>query len=77
LRWLGKLGMPRILDAEHEFTMEARKGGGTRFSQNEEFRGLLVPLMARYLDRHTLPAFGDMNAALKHRAENGAGPRGD
>lgn len=76
LRWLGRFGMPRILDAEHEFTLETWEGGRTRFSQNEEFRGLLVPLMARYLDRHTLPAFVAMNAALKHRAENGAGPRG-
>jgi hypothetical protein len=77
LRWLGRLGVPGILDADHQFAMEAREGGGTRFSQNEEFRGLLVPLMARYLDRHTLPAFGAMNAALKHRAEEGAGRRGD
>jgi hypothetical protein len=72
LRWLGKLGMSGIFDGEHEFSLEAREGGGTRLSQNEEFRGLLVPLMARSLDRHTLPAFDAMNAALKHRAEQAA-----
>jgi hypothetical protein len=31
---------------------------------------VLVPLMARSLDRHTQPAFEAMNAALKDRAEH-------
>jgi len=38
-------------------------------AQEETFTGVLVPLMARSLDRHTQPAFEAMNAALKHRAE--------
>ena len=40
-----------------------------RHPQDEDFKGVLVPLMARSLDRHTRPAFEAMNAALKHRAE--------
>ncbi len=72
LRWLGRIAVPGILDAEHEFLLEARVGGGTRFRQNEQFRGLLAPLMARSLDRHTLPAFVAMNEALKRRAEHAA-----
>jgi len=27
LRWLGRLGFPGVLDAEHTFTIEARSGG--------------------------------------------------
>jgi hypothetical protein len=69
LSWRGRLGMPGVLDAEHSFTITAREDGGVRLSQDETFTGLLVPLIARSLDRHTLPAFDAMNAALKHRAE--------
>ena len=75
LRWLGRIAVPGIFDAEHVFTIQAREGGGTRLVQSEEFRGLLVPLMARSLDRHTLPAFGAMNEALKQRAEHAGVPR--
>jgi hypothetical protein len=58
-------------DAEHEFRVEALDGGGSRLAQNERLRGLLVPAMGRSLDRHTLPAFEAMNAALKR----GSSPR--
>jgi hypothetical protein len=76
LRWLGRLGLPGIVDAEHDFTLEPRTDGGTRLTQSERFRGLLVPFMAASLDRHTLPAFVAMNAALKLRAEQAVAPRG-
>jgi hypothetical protein len=69
LRWQGRLGMPGIFDADHTVTITPREEGGVRLSQDEHFRGLLVPLLARSLDRHTQPAFEAMNAALKHRAE--------
>jgi hypothetical protein len=69
LRWRGRLGMPGIFDVEHVFTITPREAGGVRLSQAEQFRGLLVPVMARSLDRHTQPAFEAMNTALKHRAE--------
>jgi hypothetical protein len=75
LRWLGRIGLPGIFDAEHDFSLEPRGAGGTRLRQNEQFRGLLVPLMARSLDRHTLPAFVAMNEALKRRAEHTPTPR--
>ena len=71
LRWLGRLGIRGVLDAEHTFTIEARPGGGTRLRQDEEFRGVLVPLLARSLDTGTLPAFHAMNEALKQRVERG------
>jgi hypothetical protein len=70
LRWLGRVGLPGIFDAEHDFSLESRGDGGTRLRQTEQFRGLLVPLLARSLDRHTRPAFVAMNEALKRRAEH-------
>ena len=77
LRWLGRLGVPGLLDAEHVFTIASLDGGGVRLTQDERFRGLLVALLAGSLDRHTLPAFEAMNAALKQRAEHTpAQPRG-
>ena len=69
LRWLGRLGIPGVLDAEHSFTIEARADGGARLLQDEKFSGLLVPFLARSLDRSTLPGFDAMNQALKRRVE--------
>ena len=69
LRWLGRAVAPGIFDAEHTFTIERLGDGQVRLVQQEQFRGLLVPFMARSLDRHTLPAFKQMNQALKRRAE--------
>jgi hypothetical protein len=69
LRWLGRLGLPGIFDGEHSFTIEPRGDGQVRLVQQEEYQGLLVPFMAKSLDRHTLPAFEQMNQALKRRAE--------
>ena len=69
LRWLGHLLVPGILDAEHTFTIEPLGDGQVRLIQHETFSGVLAPLMGRSLDRHTLPAFEQMNQALKRRAE--------
>ena len=68
LRWLGRLLLPGIFDGEHSFTLEPVEGG-VRFVQEEEFRGVLVPLLARSLRKGTAPAFEQMNLALKARAE--------
>ena len=73
LRWLGRLGVRGVLDADHTFTIEGRPGGGARLRQQEEFRGVLTPFLARSLDRGTLPAFRAMNEALKQRVEHRAG----
>ena len=68
LRWLGRLLLPGIFDGEHSFTIEPADGD-VRFVQEEEFRGVLVPLLARNLRKGTGPAFEGMNRALKARAE--------
>jgi hypothetical protein len=75
LRWRGRLGMPGVMDADHSFTIEARPGGGSRLRQEETFRGVLVPFVARYLDRGTLPGFAAMKGALKRRVEQAATAR--
>ena len=69
LRWLGHLLVPGLFDGEHRFTIQPLGDGQVRVVQQEDFRGLLVPLLARSLDRRTLPAFGQLNQALKGRAE--------
>ena len=70
LRWLGRLLVPGIFDGEHSFTIEAVGEGKVRLIQEEQFRGILVPLLWRSLQRRTLPAFEQMNLALKKRAES-------
>jgi hypothetical protein len=42
-----------------------------RLTQKEQFRGILVPLLAGSLVRGTLPAFERMNQALRRRVEQG------
>jgi hypothetical protein len=69
LRWLGRVGLPRIFDGEHRFTLEPIDGGRrTRFTQSEEFRGVLVPFLGSML-RTTETSFGSMNEALRDQTE--------
>jgi hypothetical protein len=72
LRWIGRVLFPGVFDGEHSFTIEPLEHGSVRLTQQEDFRGALVPLLARSLDRHTLPAFEQMNQSLKRRAEQPA-----
>jgi hypothetical protein len=71
LAWLGRAGLPGLFDGAHSFTLAPLADGGTRFSQSEVFRGLLVPLMRATL-RRTEAGFTAMNAALRDRAETAA-----
>jgi hypothetical protein len=65
--WLGRLMLPGIFDGEHHFELQPRNGG-TLFVQREAFKGILVPLVGRVLEK-TRRGFEQMNAALKQRAE--------
>jgi hypothetical protein len=67
IRWRGRLWVPGLFDGEHELRVESTPDGGTRFTQREAFRGLLVPLMPRVLD-DTATGFAAMNTALRNRA---------
>jgi hypothetical protein len=69
LRWRGRLWLPGLFDGEHVFTIEPLEQTRVRFVQREEFRGILVPLLWRSLDRDTRRGFQEMNQALKRRAE--------
>jgi hypothetical protein len=69
LRWLGRLLVPGLFDGEHSFIIESRGPHQVRFVQREQSRGVLVLLFSRSLDTDTLRGFGEMNAALKARAE--------
>ena len=73
LRWLGHLFVPGLFDGEHSFVIRPLGEDRVRFVQREAFRGLLVPLFARSLDKSTLGGFEEMNQALKERAEAATG----
>lgn len=68
LRWLGRLFLPGLFDGEHHFRIERKGKNSVRFIQEEDFRGLLVPLTGSLLER-TERGFHQMNTALKQRAE--------
>jgi hypothetical protein len=70
LRWLGRVLLPGLFDGEHSFTIDPLGEGNVRLIHAEEFRGILVPLLWRSLQRRTLPAFERMNQALRTRAES-------
>lgn len=67
--WLGRLLVPGVFDGAHRFDLQPI-AGGTRFTQSEEFRGVLVPLFGRTLAR-TADGFRALNQAMKVRAEGG------
>jgi hypothetical protein len=65
LRWTSRL--PGIMTGEHSFVLSPANGG-TRLVQSETFRGLLVPLAGKTLDR-AAASFQALNEALKKHAE--------
>lgn len=70
LRWLGRLGVPRLFDGEHYFTLHA-EGEGTRLIHGEHFRGVALWFMDVQQFR---PAFVAANEGLKRRAEAASAP---
>ncbi len=69
LHWLGHLVIPGIFDGEHQFGVESIEGNRTRFTQREEFRGLLVGPILRKVRDQTRQGFEAMNHALDERVE--------
>lgn len=68
--WLGRLGVPGLLDGRHTFEVEPH-GEGSILHQRERFTGLLVPVVRSLLTDATPPGFAAMNEALRERVENG------
>jgi hypothetical protein len=70
LKWLGHFLVPGVFDGEHHFLVSHLDDGSTRFTQEEHFKGVLVPLTGNLL-RKTEAGFEQMNQALKERTELG------
>jgi hypothetical protein len=68
LRWIGRFLTSAIFEGEHVFTI-IPNGDGCFLTQNEQFTGVLVPLMWNSLNTATRAGFEQMNRALKARAE--------
>jgi hypothetical protein len=72
--WMGRLGgIPGVFTGNHHHELVATPQG-TRYTQSEEFNGILVPFVGKAII-DTEAAFDRMNVALKDRAE--AVPRSD
>jgi len=69
LSWQTTTGIIGVFDGTRSFVLEPLPGGGTRFTQSEEFRGVAVPFVSGNLRDDVAPGFHEMNAALRERAE--------
>lgn len=69
LRWIGRVGMPRIFDAEHYMVIDTENAspGKIKFVNGESFSGILVPFMAKMLDTKGRQGYEAMNADLQKR----------
>jgi len=68
-RWIGKLGVKGIFDGEHYFLLEEVGPNQTKFTQGENFTGLLAGMFMLILRKDTEIGFNAMNDALKYRVE--------
>jgi hypothetical protein len=66
LEWLGRVGVPGLMDGRHRFELEELPDGGCRFTHAEVFSGALVPLVGTTL-RRAEAGFAAMNEALRRR----------
>lgn len=71
---LDRLGIPGLIDVELTMTITDHENG-VRLWWQDQFRGLLAPLLIRSLNRHRLTAFNAMIGALKDRIESSPEPR--
>jgi hypothetical protein len=70
LRWLGRLLVPGLFDGDHTFAIDPAGPDQVRLIQQEEFRGLLAPLLLAFIAKPTQEGFHQMNQALKTRVEH-------
>lgn len=68
-KWIGRLFLPGLFDGTHQFRLIDQKDGTTLLIQSENFKGILVPLFKKMLDKNTLDGFRAMNQKLKEEAE--------
>lgn len=67
--WLGRLGVSGLFDGRHFFEIEPLGDEQCRFTQREEFTGLLAGLFLHFISDDTERGFNLMNEALKEQAE--------
>jgi hypothetical protein len=67
ITWRGRLGIPGIFDGTHHLTVSRIDATHTRFEQEEDFSGILVPFAGFKPYRQ---GWDLMNAALKAKSEN-------
>lgn len=65
LRWIGRLYLPGLADGEHSFVIEDLGDGRVRLTQEETFRGAIVPFAGSALDLKS--DFDAVNVALAQR----------
>ena len=65
--WLGRVGLPGVLDGRHTFVVEPLAADRSRLVHSEALSGALVPLCRRMLTVDTPAAFSRMNAELAAR----------
>src|SRR3954469_14822928 len=71
---LDRLGIPGLIDVELTMTITDHEGG-VRLWWQDQFRGLLAPLLIRSLHRRRLTSFNAMIVSLKDRVEALPEPR--
>lgn len=69
-RWVGKLLVTGVFDGEHYFTLEQIGPNQTKFTQGENFTGILSGIFMKMIKEDTEGGFRAMNKALKFKAEN-------
>nr|WP_145405500.1 SRPBCC domain-containing protein [Paenibacillus xylanexedens] len=69
-RWLGHTMFPGLFDGEHIFELVDHQNGTTTLIQRENFRGILVTLLQKSLDKGTKAGFEAMNKKLKQVCES-------
>jgi hypothetical protein len=70
IRWRGRFWIPHMFAGDHSFKIIPNTSGVT-FIQQEEFSGILVPLLKKMLNERTKKGYEEMNRALKARSEKG------
>ena len=66
-KWKGKLWINGLFDGTHRFHLIDNGDGTTTLEHSEKFKGILVPLLSKKLDRETQPGFEAMNVALRKK----------
>lgn len=68
-KWKGKLIVKGLFDGTHQFLLTDNGDGTTKFEQNENFKGVLIPFLKKKLNTEIRSNFEQMNLALKKTIE--------